>query len=67
MRCMPLAVWCQRLSDDDQLKAAVTADCSFIHSNSEVHEMVSAYCAAIRALHKFVGKDDRFDKAIQAA
>ena len=45
MRCMPIAVWCHRLADEDIAEKAI-ADCALTHPNDTCKYANAAYCIA---------------------
>lgn len=58
MRCSPLAVFCRNLSDDD-IRAAVTAECSMTHSNKAVQDAEVCFVRAIVSLLRYPGDRQR--------
>jgi ADP-ribosylglycohydrolase len=65
MRITPLAVWAQNLSLEE-MRECVVKDVSLMHSKSEMWDLCTAYCLAIKVLIKNAGETGRVQLALAA-
>ena len=62
MRITPLAVWCHRMTDFEDIEWAVKTENELTHPNEIVHKANSLYVLAIREL---INNDGNFEAAIE--
>lgn len=62
MRITPLAVWCHRMTDFEDIEWAVKVENELTHPNETVHKANSLYVLAIKEL---INNDGNFDAAIE--